>query len=242
MNVLHNILAHFISALSESFSVLNILSVPSMSMPIMSMPMVQMQGPGTQQDPRAQLLAQMHDVKMPEVIGWWPPAPGWILVGLIVIAAIIYGMYRAYGLHKKRRYRKVAQRELAAIRQRLYQDKTLTSEQAVRESLQLIKRTFFTAYPGSRRYIAGLEGAPWIQLLKDTSKHPIPEQNLAQEIQRALYHPNQNAIDNETIFIFCELWIKQHANYSEQIQQRIVGAAARHLNYEENSNLRGAYV
>ncbi len=203
---------------------------------------VQAQMPGAQQDPRAQLLAKMHDVKTPDAVSWWPPAPGWYVVAILLLGLVGVLIYQAICRYKKRRYRKIALKSLSNIRHQLYQSKALNSQQAVQESMQLMKRTFFSAYPGSRRYIAGLEGSAWIQLLQDTCKSPIPEQNLALEIQRALYHPSQKAVDNETIFIFCELWIKQHLADSEQIRTKIIDAAKQHLAYSEDVNLRGAHV
>lgn len=203
---------------------------------------VQAQAPGLQQDPRAQLLAQLHDVKTPGAISGWPPAPGWYIVAILLFALIAFGVYQAVSRIKKRRYRKIALTALENIRHQLYHSKALTSQEAVRECMQLVKRTFFSAYPGSRRHIAGLEGSAWIQLLKDTCKNPIPEQNLSFEIQRAMYHPNQKAVDNETIFIFCDLWIKQHLDDSAHIRETILNAAKQHLAYRESHNPRVSHV
>jgi len=49
-------------------------------------------------------LAGLHDIHMPEAIGWWPPAPGWwLLLGLVFISIAALFFYRRWNASRNNR-------------------------------------------------------------------------------------------------------------------------------------------
>ena len=34
-------------------------------------------------------LAQLRDIRLPDPVGWWPPAPGWWIFGGLIVAAVV---------------------------------------------------------------------------------------------------------------------------------------------------------
>ena len=48
-------------------------------------------------------LAQLRDIHLPVEPAWWPPAPGWWLLALLVLAAVGFIAQRAIRTHRRRR-------------------------------------------------------------------------------------------------------------------------------------------
>lgn len=64
----------------------------------------------------AHLLAQLAPNRLPEPVGYWPPAPGWWALGLIVVALVLVcgSLFRRW---RRRAYRRQARRQLVQIAQ-----------------------------------------------------------------------------------------------------------------------------
>jgi len=50
-------------------------------------------------------LEQMRDIQLPAPVGWWPPAPGWWLLTVLVLALVAWGLARAVRIASERRQR-----------------------------------------------------------------------------------------------------------------------------------------
>jgi len=91
------------------------------------------------QDP----LAQLRDIHLPEPISWWPPAPGWWLLSVIVFAVLFFCVRWLIKRRANNCYRREALQYLAQIPITQPND-PLTQCQ---EILSLLRRTAKTAYP-----------------------------------------------------------------------------------------------
>ena len=60
------------------------------------------------QDP----LAELRDIHLPAPPDLWPPAPGWWILGVLVIALCVYGAYLGYKLWRRNAYRRHGLKEL----------------------------------------------------------------------------------------------------------------------------------
>ncbi|QPK62269.1 DUF4381 domain-containing protein [Methylomonas sp. LL1] len=150
----------------------------------------------------------LKDIHLPEVIGWWPPAPGWWLLPIILVLVIL----AARALYK-RLTRKTAiggaRRLLADIRrQQNDRLRTLTDLSA------LLRRTAIST-SAARSEVASLRGQAWLDYL-DRS---LPDQPFGQGIGRCLadahYRPTvADDIDLEALFALCERWLKQREKKS----------------------------
>ena len=183
-----------------------------------------------------ELLAQLNDLALPEKIGLWPLAPGiWItLVLFIVIVAsalflVIHNIkrqaYRRAASKKQHKIVKHYKLEKSSLQQsnedehriqmnKLYQD-------TVRELLNLLKQTYFTAYPTKRDSVAGHYGTEFISKLRNmlTDQHRQQAWSKVHIDSDYLYKP-ASTLSNVKVFenmisqldSFSQNWISYHVH------------------------------
>jgi len=106
-------------------------------------------------------LSNLHDIVLPAAIYYWPPAPGWWILALAVLALAAILIIRLLAHYRRNAYRRVALRELDAI------GPAVDSASAVRIS-GVLKRTALVAFP--REQVAGLTGPAWLAFLDRTGR------------------------------------------------------------------------
>ena len=109
-------------------------------------------------DPREIPLSDLH---LPEMIGWWPPAPAWWFLIVLAFAGLAFMLYRSFENWRLNASRRVALEELARI-QHEYQDGVDEISLAI-ELSDLLRRTMLAYAP--RNGVAGLTGQSWLQWL-----------------------------------------------------------------------------
>ena len=114
-------------------------------------------------NPVADPLAALRDIHLPSTPAFWPPAPGWWLLALLVLALSVF-----IGVLIVRRYRR--QRPLKELLAALERVETGTDPQvrlaAVQEMSMLLRR--FALLQFGRRRVAGLQGDAWLAFLDQT--------------------------------------------------------------------------
>ena len=103
----------------------------------------------------------LRDLHLPEMIGWWPLAPGWwLLIGLALFGLflVLRHIWRRWRHNAPRR---LALRELKRVRSE-YDRGVDTVNLAVQLS-ELLRRAMLAYAP--RREVAGLTGASWLAWL-----------------------------------------------------------------------------
>ena len=106
-------------------------------------------------------LAGLRDWHLPDPVSWWPPAPGWWLLILLVIGAVA-----AYRLWRSLRARalaptRLALAELEGLRGRLGGE--LAPREFIAALSQLLRRLALVRY--RREEVAGLSGRAWLAFL-----------------------------------------------------------------------------
>lgn len=151
------------------------------------------------QDP----LASLHPLRDPEIISWWPLAPGWWLL-LVAVTATTIGL----GYWLLRRYRANAYRRQALLQleqlQREYQAGGNTSAFATRVNA-LLKRVALTAYPDED--VAAQHSASWQSFLNRQlqSGQPFPD-----DFATAAYRKDCPELDASQLQQAARQWIKHH--------------------------------
>ena len=106
----------------------------------------------------------LRDLHLPEMIGWWPLAPGWWFLIALAAAGIGYLLYRSFVKWRSNASRRVALRELARIQAEFKEGVDETS--LAIELSELLRRTMLAYAP--RREVAGLTGST-----RDSMTNPL---------------------------------------------------------------------
>ncbi len=124
---------------------------------------------------------------------WWPPAPGWWLIGLLLVAAVV--LFRRYGvmrlllppipLIRIGDWRWDARRELRRLRRRRPRDTTKMQFAALAE---LLKRIAMARH--GRSACAGLHGQAWLKWLNAQDPEGFDWCHEAEILIRAPYAPD----------------------------------------------------
>ena len=152
-----------------------------------------------EQDP----LAQLRDLHLPADISAWPPAPGWWLVALLLIALLTVALFKLAKMIQRNRYRRQAVKQLLQLS---YNE----AEPAVylQQLNQLLKRTALTADP--TQDIAGLSGKAWLFFLDRSLQSTDFCNGAGQVLAVGPYAATVQSIDPGALQQLCQRWIKHH--------------------------------
>lgn len=165
------------------------------------------------QDP----LAQLRDIHLPEMPGWWPPALGWWILAILLIAGLCFSIWFLLRRHQQRAYRRQAAAELEQI----WADFVLHEDvnRYIQQLSQILRRTALTAYP--REQVAGLTGTEWLHFLDASSPEAIKGQFFSEHGRLLVnhYRPLDSGLDVEPLQALALTWVRQHlsrSNYQEE--------------------------
>lgn len=144
----------------------------------------------------------LRDIHLPEPVSWWPPAPGWIAL-TVLIPLLVFIVHHVYKRLRQKTAFKTAGKMLAAIRN----DKSQDCLQTVAALSTLLRRVAVSTAP--RQDVASLSGAAWLAYL-DAS---LPDSPFSQGVGRCLgdvqYRRSvPEEFDREELLRLCERWIK----------------------------------
>jgi hypothetical protein len=151
------------------------------------------------QDP----LAALHPLRTPEIIGWWPPAPGWwvLLVTVILVSILIACLARRRYIRNA--YRRQALRQLERAQQ-AFQENGDASHYLGQINM-LLKSVALIAYP--RGEVASTHGGHWREFLNRSLPQAM---QLQSTFDNAAYQKSCPDLDVDQVHRAAQLWIKQH--------------------------------
>lgn len=148
-------------------------------------------------------LAQLHPLREPSLIGWWPLAPGWWLLLALAVLALAAGAWYLYRRHRRNAYRRLGLRQLDSIQQRYVQQRN--TQQAAQAINALLKGVALKAYP--RRDIAAISGEAWYEFLRGSAPAGPALEPAALS---APYRPDAGHTDIEALLRAARHWISRH--------------------------------
>jgi uncharacterized protein DUF4381 len=144
-------------------------------------------------NPDSSSLDRLHDIVVPPLAPWWPPAPGWYWVLGIVLVLTFALLFRLTLWWQHNRYRRDALAELAT-HERALTDPVRRAE-AVSAMAELLKRAALTAFP--REQVASLTGPRWFAFLDQTGRTTAFAAGSGATLEQAAYDPRTvAALDN----------------------------------------------
>ncbi|MEE8364630.1 MAG: DUF4381 domain-containing protein [Gammaproteobacteria bacterium] len=145
----------------------------------------------------------LRDIHLPTDSLWWPPAPGWwmLLVLLILIGLLLP---KIPGWLRRKSIRTLSLREFDRIR-RTSSAGHLADRQVLQEVSVLLRRTVMSY--GARGSDANLCGDRWLTRLNQISGQRCFSSDQCDLLTRGQYQPRVE-IDIEALLHSCENWIE----------------------------------
>jgi len=146
-------------------------------------------------------LDNLNDIIVPDIVGFFPLAPGWYMVLLLMMALLFHFAYQRHKAYEKEQYRRDAEEELEALN-----DKNRENTIAL---LGLAKRVGIAAY--DRENIVQLHGDSWWDFIESHSDASV-DPDLRVSIQRLLYEEDVafDACVFDAVFLMVSQWIETH--------------------------------
>lgn len=140
-------------------------------------------------------LEQLHDIVEPETIGWWPLAPGLLIVLVLLLLFAIGSLFVALRKWRRNGYRRSAIRSLLEA----------TSEYEV---MKILRRTALVV--GEREQVSQMTGLAWIHWLRESGDLP-PDPQFDQQLMLAAYcRTDEPALEFEAVRQFAMQWVRCH--------------------------------
>lgn len=133
-----------------------------------------------------ELLAQLADIHLPEPVSFWPPAPGWWVLAILLLFLVLWMSRKSFLANRRRKIKAQALNELEKCYSTYSHDSDSDSNRLklryVNEANSVLKRVALVHFPGAA--VAGLGGPEWVGFIKDNGQSDL----LTSEIADALSH------------------------------------------------------
>jgi hypothetical protein len=153
---------------------------------------------------------ELKDIHLPDSILWWPPAPGWWVLGVVLITFLFLMLLLLPKLWRWLRYkpvRSLSLKEFYLIKQSHQQQ--ADQKQTLQAITTLLRRTVMSK--SGRIGHAGVVGDDWINQLNQMSQKDCFTQAQGKLLKHGRYQPaieGQNKADIDSLLQSCENWIK----------------------------------
>ncbi|RUO59400.1 DUF4381 domain-containing protein [Pseudidiomarina insulisalsae] len=143
-------------------------------------------------------LQEMQQIIAPPAAHWWPLAPGWYLLGALVLAILLGCGYGLVASYRRRRMRR------AALRQ-------LHPGMSINAINLLLKQTALAYFPAHQ--VAGLSGNRWRDFLlaQLNERQAANYYDLLVEAEHAAFQPERQRAPalQQQYYDFARHWLKQ---------------------------------
>ncbi len=146
-------------------------------------------------DPVVDYAQYLKDIRGLDPVSWWPPAPGWWLVAVLTILALVLLARQVQAwINPLDAWRKDAQRRLRALRRRLRQE---PPREIASELSELLRRIAIAR--AGRQACAGLTDEQWLEWLTANDPTRFDWPNYGKLLLDTPYAPPDHACDKEQL-------------------------------------------
>ena len=154
-------------------------------------------------------LVNLKDIHLPPPVSFWPPAPGWWILALLLISTLFIGGVWLYRKYKKSKPKTEALRILKDL-QILYQN-SHDELVSLRNLSNLLRRTALTYYDNDT--VASLQGSSWLEFLDEKGKTKEFSQGAGKVLGNELFQKKLNP-DMKALFPLVKKWIISSGQYN----------------------------
>jgi hypothetical protein len=153
----------------------------------------------------------LYDIITPAPVPWWPPAPGWYVVGGVALVLAVWAGWIVWRRRQAAAYRRAALAELQRLKARTADDAQRVL--ALQELPTLVKRTALAAFP--RQAVASLSSTAWLEFLDHTGHTHAFTHGRGQLLSALSYNPHTasqlDAQDIADLFSVVSGWMRRHS-------------------------------
>lgn len=148
---------------------------------------------------------ELRDIHLPDPVSWWPLAPGWWILILLIVILIAFSIIFIPKLIKKLKHQPASQLALTEFKKIQQQYQSQKNSQLLVQSLSVLLRRVCMTYH-SRQSSAGLTGQAWINMLNNIN----PQHSFSTELINILLtapYKKQTEFNAQPLLKQCEAWI-----------------------------------
>lgn len=144
-------------------------------------------------------LSRLHDIVAPPPVSWWPPAPGWDIVGAAILILLIWSAWHLIVWWRKNAYRREALTLLRVLP---------VDSSGLLQVDEILKRVALSAFP--REQVASLSGVAWLEFLDQTESSKEFVEGTGRVLGEAPYVSNVPQGDVGEVIAAAEHWVRRH--------------------------------
>lgn len=148
------------------------------------------------------LLDQLKDIHPPAEISWWPPAPGWWVLAILVLGALAFSIYRLGKWRKQTAWRRAALNHLDTLR---LNESRLDNARMIVEVNSLLKRCLASRFAADN--FLSQTGSEWSETLNAHAQSKTLNASDISTLCEDAYQRTPQALPSDT-FKRIERWIK----------------------------------
>lgn len=150
-------------------------------------------------------LAALRPLHLPEPVGWWPPAPLWWLLAVLLLAATALALRALWRHYRRNRYRRAALRALEAAWQE--SERGGAARLFAARASALLRRAALARYGHAR--VAALTGRAWLEFLDGSARMQGFAEGPGAALAVAAYDPSAHC-DAVALARLCRAWLRRH--------------------------------
>lgn len=159
------------------------------------------------------LIHGIDEIMLPEAVSWWPTAPGWKALAIIIVILLLFMCVHWMKRWWRNRYRREALRQLMQVQH--HAGKQLQEVVAVLP--YYLKVTALQAYP--RQDVASLSGENWLAFLDKQYSGTAFSEGIGRKLLAVAYLPQEqwqlSEKDSEALISMSRLWISKHREVAD---------------------------
>ena len=136
---------------------------------------------------------------------FWPPAPGWWVLALVLLAALMALAVWGYGRYRVYRQKRQIMHEIDHITSSYINKNTAIF---VAEISTLLRRVALRRY--DRAQVAPLTGAAWLRFLDDTGGEGAFEKGVGRILEAGPYQSCSSDVPAEELLALARQWVSKN--------------------------------
>lgn len=155
-----------------------------------------------------ELLSQLADIHLPEPVSFWPPAPGWWVLAVLLLIAVALLVRQLLKLREKQKICQYALAELDRCLQHLADSGTDLDEARlhyINEVNSVLRRVALVHFPRSN--VASLGGAAWVDFIREKGDSSLLDEDLAKALSHGRFQPRCD-VDADALNALGHAWVR----------------------------------